>query len=110
MGSVRANAQAGKDLTAQTLDASSEQARQPVPLLQLLTRGDPPGGDDVRALSALPAQRGRPAVRGGIDICHETVRHWWNRFGPMFAADIRRQRVSRMCGFRHWRWHREEMC
>ena len=33
----------------------------------------------------------------GIDICHETVRHWWNRFGPMFAADIRRQRVSRYC-------------
>ena len=25
----------------------------------------------------------------GIDICHETVRLWWNRFGPMFAADIR---------------------
>ena len=21
----------------------------------------------------------------GIDICHETVRLWWNRFGPMFA-------------------------
>jgi len=19
----------------------------------------------------------------GIDICHETVRYWWNRFGPM---------------------------
>jgi putative transposase len=31
----------------------------------------------------------------GIDICHETVRHWWNRFGPVFAADIRRQRVRR---------------
>jgi len=45
----------------------------------------------------------------GIDICHETVRHWWNRFGPMFAADIRRQRVSRMRGFRHWRWHLDEM-
>ncbi len=29
----------------------------------------------------------------GIDICHETVRLWWNRFGPLFAADIRRQRV-----------------
>jgi putative transposase len=28
-----------------------------------------------------------------IDISHETVRHWWNRFGPMFAADIRRQRA-----------------
>jgi putative transposase len=22
----------------------------------------------------------------GIDISHETVRFWWNRFGPMFAA------------------------
>jgi len=32
----------------------------------------------------------------GIDICHETVRYWWNRFGPLFAADVRRQRVSRM--------------
>ena len=45
----------------------------------------------------------------GIDICHETVRHWWNRFGPLFAADIRRQRVSRMKGFRQWRWHLDEM-
>ena len=26
----------------------------------------------------------------GIEICHETVRHWWNRFGSMFVADIRR--------------------
>ena len=25
-----------------------------------------------------------------IDICHETVRFWWNRFGPMFAAEIRK--------------------
>lgn len=45
----------------------------------------------------------------GIDICHETVRLWWNRFGPLFAADIRRQRVSRMRDFRHWRWHLDEM-
>ena len=45
----------------------------------------------------------------GIDICHETVRLWWNRFGPMFAADIRRQRVSRMHGFHHWRWHVDEV-
>ena len=45
----------------------------------------------------------------GIDVCHETVRHWWNRFGPMFAADIRRQRTSRMRGFRHWRWHLDEV-
>jgi len=45
----------------------------------------------------------------GIDICHETVRHWWNRFGPLFAADVQRQRISRMRGFRHWRWHLDEM-
>lgn len=45
----------------------------------------------------------------GIDICHETVRFWWNRFGPMFAGDIRRQGVSRMPGFGHWRWHLDEM-
>ena len=25
----------------------------------------------------------------GIDICHETVRFWWNRFCPMFTAEIR---------------------
>ncbi len=24
----------------------------------------------------------------GIDICHETARFWWNRFGPIFAAEI----------------------
>jgi putative transposase len=32
----------------------------------------------------------------GIEICHEAVRFWWNRFGPMFASEIRRNRVSRL--------------
>jgi len=45
----------------------------------------------------------------GIDICHETVRQWWNRFGPMFAGDIRQQRISRMRGFRQWKWHLDEI-
>lgn len=45
----------------------------------------------------------------GIDIYHETVRHWWNRFGPIFAADIRKLRLTAMRGFRHWRWHLDEM-
>jgi len=22
----------------------------------------------------------------GVDVSHETVRFWWNRFGPMFAS------------------------
>lgn len=45
----------------------------------------------------------------GIDLCHEAVRFWWNRFGPMFASDIRRQRVSAMRAFRQWRWHVDEV-
>lgn len=45
----------------------------------------------------------------GIDICHETVRHWWYRFGPLIAGDIRRQRLSRMRGFRQWQWHLDEV-
>ena len=35
----------------------------------------------------------------GIDICHEMVRMWKNRFGPLFAGNIRGQRVSRMRWF-----------
>ena len=45
----------------------------------------------------------------GVDICHETVRFWWNRFGPLFAADIKRQRISRMRGYPQWRWHFDEV-
>ena len=45
----------------------------------------------------------------GIDICHETVRFWWNRFGPMFASQIRRRRVKQFSGYRHWRWHVDEV-
>jgi hypothetical protein len=40
----------------------------------------------------------------GIDICHETVRYWWNRFGPMFAAEIRKRRIQTR-SYSHWRWH-----
>lgn len=45
----------------------------------------------------------------GIEICHETVRFWWNRFGPIFAAEIRRRRVDRMRSATHWRWHLDEV-
>jgi len=45
----------------------------------------------------------------GIDICHETVRAWWNRFGPMFAADIRKKRSASMRGMPQWRWHLDEV-
>lgn len=45
----------------------------------------------------------------GIDISYETVRFWWNRFGPMFAAEIRRQRVERLRFWPPWQWHLDEM-
>ncbi len=45
----------------------------------------------------------------GIDVSHETVRFWWNRFGPMFAAEIRRKRIDRMRSGTHWRWHLDEV-
>ncbi|MCV2874572.1 IS6 family transposase [Defluviimonas sp. WL0050] len=44
----------------------------------------------------------------GVDICHETVRFWWHRFGPMFASEIRKRRVLGMRSS-HWRWHLDEM-
>ena len=44
----------------------------------------------------------------GIDICHETVRLWWNRFGPMFAAEIRERRIQRR-NYSQWRWHVDEV-
>jgi putative transposase len=44
----------------------------------------------------------------GIDICHETVRFWWNRFGPMFAAEIRKRRIHQR-SYSHRRWHLDEV-
>ncbi len=45
----------------------------------------------------------------GIDISHETVRFWWNRFGPMFAAEIRRKRAQQLRAWPQWQWHLDEM-
>ena len=45
----------------------------------------------------------------GIDICHETVRQWWNRFGPMFAAEIRKKRINARRGMPEWQWHLDEV-
>ena len=44
----------------------------------------------------------------GIDICHETVRFWWNLFGPMFAAEIRKRCVVHH-SYSNWRWHLDEI-
>ena len=44
----------------------------------------------------------------GIDICHETVRFWWNRFGPIFAAEIKKRRIHHR-SYSRWRWHLDEV-
>ena len=36
-----------------------------------------------------------PLLERGIDICHETVWFWWNRFGPVFV---------RINGETHYLW------
>ena len=45
----------------------------------------------------------------GIDVSHETIRFWWNRFGPIFAAEIRRKRAQRMRAWPQWQWHLDEV-
>lgn len=37
------------------------------------------------------------------------MRDWWNRFGPMFAAEIRSRRVEAMRSVSCWRWHLDEV-
>ena len=44
-----------------------------------------------------------------MDISHETVRQWWNRFGPLFAAEIKKKRISARQGMPQWRWHLDEV-
>lgn len=44
----------------------------------------------------------------GIDITHETVRCWWNRFGPLFATSIRKRRVQNG-HYANWTWHLDEV-
>jgi|SRR5271166_4470316 len=46
-------------------------------------------------------------VERGTDISHETVRFWWNRFGPMFAAEIRPKGFAPLGSFLRrikWKW------
>ena len=44
----------------------------------------------------------------GIDVSYETVRCWWNRFGPLFSSEIRKRRV-RHGSYSPWRWHLDEV-
>ncbi|MEC8196863.1 MAG: IS6 family transposase [Pseudomonadota bacterium] len=45
----------------------------------------------------------------GIDVSYESVRFWWNRFGPTFAAEIRKRRVQQLRAHSNWQWHLDEI-
>ena len=52
----------------------------------------------LRNVEDLPHER-------GIEVSHEAVRYWWNRFGPLFAGEIRRRPAHCLRAFPQWRWH-----
>ncbi len=45
----------------------------------------------------------------GIDVSYESVRFWWQRFGPKFASEIRNRRSQSMRCHSNWKWHLDEM-
>jgi putative transposase len=45
----------------------------------------------------------------GIEVSYETARVWWQRFGPLFASEMRQQRRQRMRSVSRRRWHLDEV-
>jgi len=45
----------------------------------------------------------------GIDVCHESIRTWVDRFGTFFAWMIRKRRALSMRQIKQWRWHLDEV-
>ena len=45
----------------------------------------------------------------GIDVSYESVRFWWQRFGPKLAPEIRKRRTQSTRCHSNWKWHLDEM-
>ncbi|GHB05345.1 IS6 family transposase [Algimonas arctica] len=45
----------------------------------------------------------------GIDVCHESIRLWVDRFGPVFAKEIRSKRSAYLRRHTQWQWHLDEV-
>jgi putative transposase len=45
----------------------------------------------------------------GVDVCHESIRLWVDRFGTLFAGKIRRQRSNYLRQLTQWKWHLDEV-
>lgn len=41
-----------------------------------------------------------------IDICHETIRYWWNKFGSLFSRGMKKKNSH---SYSKWRWHIDEV-
>jgi len=42
----------------------------------------------------------------GVDICHETIRYWLNKFGNLLAKDMKKKSSN---PHSNWRWHIDEV-
>jgi len=45
----------------------------------------------------------------GIDVCHESIRLWVGRFGPVFAKEFRSKRSAYLRRHIQWQWHLDEI-
>lgn len=45
----------------------------------------------------------------GIDVCHESIRLWVDRFGPVFAKQIRDKRSAYLRQHTQWQGHLDEV-
>lgn len=45
----------------------------------------------------------------GMDVSYESVRFWWHRFGLLFTAEIRKNRINRLRAYSNWQWHLDEV-
>ena len=86
-------------------DSSPEVIRQAV---MLYVRYPLSLGNVEGLLVSLRNVEGLLAERG-IDICHETERLWWDRFGPLFATEIKKRRLRLRQGRPEWQWHLDEV-
>jgi len=86
---------------------------EPISLFQNACPGHDPGSPEVIRLAEMVNVR-FPLSRHkledflherGINLRHETVRFWWKRFGPMFAAEIRKRRADGLRTRTQWQWH-----
>lgn len=75
---------------------------EPISLSQNACPGHDPGSPEGIHLAEMVNVRFPPSRHKledflherGINLRHETARFWWKRFGPMFAAEIRKRRAA----------------